>query len=114
MSRTEYDNPPAQNMDLRDFFAAHAPDSVSNYVPADWTFPEPRPEKPRGYDYWARGGSAAATDAESEACRRYDNDLTIWEHKRTAAKLIVGKWGYADAMLAARSSPTPNTPGGAS
>lgn len=91
-------------MTLRDYLAAHAPDHCANFVPAGWKFSEPRPVKPEGYDYWAKGGSAPQSKEQLAACQSYDNECGMWEHRRSAACLIAGRWGYADSMLAARES----------
>lgn len=123
MSKIEYDNPLAQNMDLRDFFAAQVLQGMyaysaradDGYDPGfdDSDFEEiaaddphqPKYYKPKSRGYWI---ACVSTNMAAE----YGNP-----HKcvRTYEQRVArNAYAQADAMLAARSSPTPNTPGGAS
>lgn len=95
-------DPPQQGMSLRDYLADHAPPSNGFWLPQEWTFCDPEPTKPTGYEYWQRGGSANKTPEDTKACEEFDKAYAAWRKRRDIAAAASDRWFYADAMLKAR------------
>ena len=92
--------PTIHEVTLRDWFAMAAPEHCADFLHG-WQFDEPEPQKPEGYDYHARGGSALRE--ESEPIRQaYNIAVMQWSQRRQAAHAVAARWAYADAMLKGR------------
>lgn len=94
-----------KDIDLRSYFAAHAPSQPESWFEFSYSTPMP---KLREGARWCEGCKAGADCEENANCdemEAHNIEVAEWKRERDKANSVAWRWAWADAMLEGVYSP---------